>query len=74
MSTTSHGMHVMEHDGPLKIFHGHAMIMEKLPCPMDRGKGATFCLQHGKPTVAWITRLFQVSRSEFCIKCPIYPI
>ena len=43
----SNGMHVMENAQPWKIFHYHAMIMEKLSFYVNHEKSAMIFLQDG---------------------------
>ena len=57
-SIKSHGMLFMEHDEPdqpWKIFHDHAMIVERQSCSIDHEKVTMIFLDHGKPTMVSIT-------------------
>ena len=50
-SIKSHGMLFMEHDEPdqpWKIFHDHAMIVERQSCSIDHEKVTMIFLDHGK--------------------------
>ena len=59
LSSTSHGRLVMEHDEPWKVFHDHAMIIERRLYYIDLGRAAMIFLYHGKPTMGSITGHFR---------------